>query len=178
MITKNAVRVFENKQIALSLYGKPVIAVPFNAIEKIERIKFDFNDDTRMENVDPITMSLNKNMFEFILKDDFLPIYTHHNYLRIFKDTSIAMDMSPDRRRSTSNMMSSSSPRKSTLNSRNDFDGSRLSSTMGRLSMGVNLHKKTGQELKDSPSKNSKIVMKYINTYQDVGPLVSPKSVT
>jgi len=144
MITKNAVRVFESKQVALSLYGKPGIAIPFSAVEKIERIKFDYNDDTRMENIDPKTMTLNKNMFEFILKDDFLPIYTNHNYLRMFKDSSIAMDISPDRKRSTSNMISSSSPRKSILNSRNDFDGSRLSSTMGRLSMGVNLHKKTG----------------------------------
>jgi hypothetical protein len=98
-----------------------------------------------MENIDPRTMILNKNMFEFLLKDDFLPIYTHHNYLRMFKDSSIAMDISPDRRRSTSNMLSSSSPRKSNLlNSRNDFGGSRMSNTFGRMSLGVDLHKKTG----------------------------------
>lgn len=48
-----------------------------------------------MENVDPKTMTLNKNMFEFILKDDFLPIYTHHNWeLELDKLSNIIKDIS------------------------------------------------------------------------------------
>lgn len=41
-------------------------------------------------------------MFEFILKDDFLPIYTHQQYSKMFKDTSMVMELSPDKRKSVS----------------------------------------------------------------------------
>ena len=34
----------------------------------------------------------------------------------------------------------------------------------------LDLHKKTGAELKESPSKAAKIVLRYINNYPDVGP--------
>jgi hypothetical protein len=37
-------------------------------------------------------------MFEFIIKDEFLPIYTHQQYNKIFKDTSISMELSPGKR--------------------------------------------------------------------------------
>jgi hypothetical protein len=77
VLTKNAVRVYENKTKALSTYGKPIIAIPLSAVEKVERIKFDYNDDTRMEGADERTSRLNKNLFELMLKDEFLPIYTH-----------------------------------------------------------------------------------------------------
>jgi hypothetical protein len=45
IITKNALRVYENKHKALAMYGKPIIAIPLSAVLKAERIKFDFNDD-------------------------------------------------------------------------------------------------------------------------------------
>jgi hypothetical protein len=41
-----------------------------------------------------------------------------------------------------------------------------------RASLFLDMHKKTGNELKSSPSKSSKIVMKYINNYPDVGPVI------
>lgn len=53
-----------------------------------------------MEAANPLTQTLNKNMFEFNLKEEFLPIYTHSQYSKMFKDTSMVMEMSPDRRRS------------------------------------------------------------------------------
>lgn len=49
VITKTALRVYESKQKSLQTYGKPIIAIPLSAVEKAERLKFDFNDDQRME---------------------------------------------------------------------------------------------------------------------------------
>jgi hypothetical protein len=80
VLTKTAVRVYETKQKALSTYGKPIIAIPLAAVRKVERIKFDLlRDDIRFEGVpeDDISITLTKNMFEFLIKDEFLPIYTH-----------------------------------------------------------------------------------------------------
>ena len=54
-----------------------------------------------MENADELTQKLNGNLFEFVLKDDFLPIYLHSQYSKIFCDSSKVMEISPDRRRST-----------------------------------------------------------------------------
>jgi hypothetical protein len=96
-------RVYETKQKALSTYGKPIIAIPLAAVRKAERIKFDLlRDDIRFENVpaEDISITLTKNMFEFLIKDEFLPIYTHQAYSKIFKDTSITMELSPDKRKS------------------------------------------------------------------------------
>lgn len=42
----------------------------------------------------------------------------------------------------------------------------------------LDLHKKTGVELRESPSKSAKIAMKYINGYADVGPIVASPQVT
>jgi hypothetical protein len=39
-----------------------------------------------------------------------------------------------------------------------------------RSSHVLDMHKKTGIELRQSPSKAAKIVMRYINCYADVGP--------
>ncbi len=58
--------------------------------------------------------------------------------------------------------------------------GSKISMTgpsQGRSAF-LDLHKKTGIELRDSPSKGSKIVMKYINNYHDVGPIVAQKPIS
>ena len=57
--------------------------------------------DTRLERVEQKIRDLNKNLFELILKDDFLPIYTHQSYSKVFKDTSIVMQASPEKRRSS-----------------------------------------------------------------------------
>lgn len=46
-------------------------------------------------------------MFELFLKDEFLPIYTHIQYARMFKDTSIAMEISPKRSVNKKSVMSS-----------------------------------------------------------------------
>jgi len=73
------------------------------AVNKVERIKFDIlHEDIRFEGVsqDDLAVTLTKNMFEFMLKDEFLPIYTHPQYTKIFKDTSILMELSPDKRKS------------------------------------------------------------------------------
>lgn len=79
VVTKNAVRIYENKKKALITYGKPIIAVPLAAISKVERIKFDLRDDGRMDEgiIDKKTTHLNTNMFELFLQDEFLPIYSH-----------------------------------------------------------------------------------------------------
>ena len=73
-------RVYENKQKALSTYGRPIITIPLAAVKKIERIKFDvMRDDLRFENLGPDdhNIVLSKNMFEIMVSDEFLPIYTH-----------------------------------------------------------------------------------------------------
>ena len=98
VVTRSAVRVYENKQKALSTYGKPLIAIPLNAVKRVDRIKFDMSDEVRMENASEQTLTLNKHMLEFLLKDEFLPIYTHQQYSKKFKDTSVAVSMSPDRK--------------------------------------------------------------------------------
>ena len=59
VITKSAVRVYENRQQSFSTYGKPMLAIPLKAVKKIERIKFDQSDDQRLENVDEKTKVLN-----------------------------------------------------------------------------------------------------------------------
>jgi len=61
IITKSAVRIYENKQKALSPYSKPLVALPLSAVSKIERIKFDMSDDSRMEAQDSQTNLLNKH---------------------------------------------------------------------------------------------------------------------
>ena len=80
VLTRSAVRIYENKQQALSTYGRPIVAIPLAAVKKVERIKFDIlREDIRFEGVpdDHIAVTLTKNMFEFLIKDEFLPIYTH-----------------------------------------------------------------------------------------------------
>jgi len=33
------------------------------------------------------------------LKDEFLPLYTHQAYSKVYKETSMTMEMSPDKKR-------------------------------------------------------------------------------
>ena len=42
----------------------------------------------------------------------------------------------------------------------------------------LDLHKKTGVELRESPSKAAKIMLRYINSYPDVGPIINHPPIT
>jgi len=57
-----------------------LLAIPLSAVKKIERTKFDvMREDVRFEAFDKndLPVRLTDNMFEFMVKDEFLPIYTH-----------------------------------------------------------------------------------------------------
>lgn len=93
----------------------------------------------------------------------------------------MTIEFSPDKRRSTmkrSTMGGLASPglnRESIVSSnKGGLGSSKMSigpSSGGRAAF-LDLHKKTGVELRESPSKGAKIVMKYINSYYDVGPQI------
>lgn len=129
-----------------------------------------------MEGASEIIKTLNKNMFEFNLKEDFLPIYTHSQYSKMFKDTSMVMEMSPDRRKSTAK--GQSPMRGGSTSSKMMQSTSQIGPSPGRLGQVLDLHKKTGVELRESPSKAAKIVMRYINNYADVGPIIAQPPIT
>jgi hypothetical protein len=67
----------------LSTYGKPLIAIPLAAVSKVQRTSFDTKEDFSIlvdqtpDKLDPKTTALHNNLIEIMLKDDFLPIYTH-----------------------------------------------------------------------------------------------------
>jgi hypothetical protein len=75
-----------------------MIALPLSAIRGISRIKFDSDDQRILEsqritvdNVDAgknpfIAKTLSKNLFELHLRDEFLPIYMHQLYGKLFKE--------------------------------------------------------------------------------------------
>jgi hypothetical protein len=88
----------------------------------------------------------------------------------MFRESAMTIELSPDKKKGFKN---SSSPMQ---------DGqSKMVGSVSRITTGqsparaaqvLDMHKKTGVELKESPSKNSKIAMKYINNYADVGPIL------
>jgi len=41
-----------------------------------------------------------------------------------------------------------------------------------RTSGTLDIHKKSGVEIRESPSKAAKIILRYINSYPDVGPII------
>lgn len=185
VITKSAVRIYENKQKAKSTYGKPIIAIPLSAVKRVERTKFDATHDIRFENQQQNlnqseVQQLLNNMFEFIIKDEFLPIYTHMQYTKIFKESSISMELSPDKRRSGIGKNSKMSPFRDSMQASTISKRSSAMTSPGGLKSShvLDMHKKTGIETRQSPSKAAKIVMKYINNYSDVGPIVAPKAIT
>jgi hypothetical protein len=45
VVTKTAIRVYENNEKALSTYGKPLLAIPLAAVKGIKRTSFDTKDD-------------------------------------------------------------------------------------------------------------------------------------
>lgn len=110
---------------------------------------------------------------EIILKDEFLPIYTHMQYSKVFKDSSIAYELSPDKKRASTSKKSGVSPMRSVGGTSSI---SQMGSSPKKTEKYLDMHKKTGVELKQSPSKSNKIMMKYINNYQDVGPLLPQKA--
>ncbi len=113
---------------------------------------------------------LNKNLFEVFMRDEFLPIYTHSSYLQMFKDNSLAMEKSSPNRKS--------SPKKSNGGSQKGSVGRKSQASPIKSSGGKNLDlNKKSIDSKESPSKNSKIAMKYINSYNDVGPVIAQPKV-
>lgn len=85
------------------------------------------------------------------------------------------MEMSPDKsRRSTkkSTIGGLASPNRVSTGS-HMMTGSRMSSSPSKGGQFLDMHKKTCVDLKESPSKSARIMMKYINSYPDVGPQVA-----
>ena len=77
VITKSSIRIFQDFAHSQSTYGKPILAIPLGAVNRVDRIKFDIRDDLRFEHANEQNLELTKYMFEFLIKDDFLPIYTN-----------------------------------------------------------------------------------------------------
>lgn len=95
------------------------------------------------------------------------------------------MEMSPDKRRASSIKKGGSSAAQGSpmRNSQLSIAGKGSVSTLGQsprktIGYSLDINKKTGQELRESPSKNSRIVMKYINSYADVGPILPQKALS
>lgn len=95
------------------------------------------------------------------------------SYSKMFKDTSVAYDLSP---RKSVGKKSGMSPGRSTYSSK--LSVSQIGPSPNRFQKALDMHKKTGVELRDSPSKAAKIVMRYINNYQDVGPIIQQPPIT
>ncbi len=55
---------------------------------------FDMSGDQRLEALPENLKKLPLNQLEILLKDEFLPIYTHDQYSKVFRDSSMAMDVS------------------------------------------------------------------------------------
>lgn len=53
------------------------MAIPIAAVKRVDRIRFDIRDDLRFDNTNDQTIELSKNLFELLINDDFLPIYTN-----------------------------------------------------------------------------------------------------
>ena len=148
VVTKSALRIYENKNASLGQYSKPLIAIPLSAVNYAARTRFDIRDDDRL-NVESLDQ-WNKNTFEIFVKDEFLPIYLHQNYMSCFKDQSMAMERTPGR----------SSDRKSVGAS--PLRGSTVSGQSQRLKNKLDMQRRTTTEQKSSPSKAARITLKYI----------------
>lgn len=97
IITKNAVRIYENRAAKESEHSRPMIALPLSAIRGISRIKFDSDDQRILEshriavdNVDQknstLSRDLSKNLIELHIRDEFLPVYMHSLYSKLFSE--------------------------------------------------------------------------------------------
>lgn len=93
----------------------------------------------------------------------------------------MVMEMSPDKKRGSTvkKLGLNQSPAGQRSSQVSKASISQIGSSPRRqLGYSIDMHKKTGQELRESPSKNSRIVMKYINNYPDVGPIVPQKAIS
>lgn len=176
VITKTAIRVYENADKAVISPQKPLMAIPLAAVRKIHRVKFDSKDDERLHQ-DKNVKETSENMFEFFIKDEFLPILTHMEYTKAFKDQSVVMEKSPAKRSSNADVSKMSSPGRGSNVSRTSqflspLGASRLgSSTQGPKNPGsISMNSRGGHRVKESPSKAARITLQYINKYHDVGP--------
>lgn len=82
----------------------------------------------------------------------------------MFKETSMAFDMTPGKKK-----FSSKSPARESSTSRRSMQNS-IGLSPSRSSNILDMHRRTTNEQKESPSKAAKIVLRYINSYPDVGP--------
>jgi len=96
----------------------------------------------------------------------------------MFKDAALAMEISPTKKGTTTKSFSlgvtgspNKSPGKDSVMSKGSSQMTGILSP-GRASKILDIHKKTGVELRESPSKAAKIILRYINNYADVGPII------
>jgi hypothetical protein len=75
------------------------------------------------------------------------------------------VELSPDRRKSK--IMSPN--RESSISK---ISKSNISTNSPKKNLGLEMSKKAGFELRESPSKAAKIVLRYINSQPDVGPKI------
>lgn len=106
VVTKNSVRIYESKAAKETELARPMFALPLSAIRGISRIKFDSEDQRIMEshriavdNVEEkktnLSRTLSKNMFELHIRDEFLPIYMHSLYSKLFSENQTVVQLSP-----------------------------------------------------------------------------------
>ena len=182
IITKSAVRVYESADRAVTSPGKPLVAIPLSAVRKVHKVKFDAKDDERL--ADESVHKQAGNMFEFFVKDDFLPIYTHAEYSKAFKDQSVIMEKSPNKRNTMHDSSKLSSPGRGSNVSRSSAffspgGHSRLGASQMKGGAGsIQMSNRSTQHVKESPSKAAKITLQYINKYHDVGPKPKGLAVT
>ncbi|TNV79252.1 hypothetical protein FGO68_gene6991 [Halteria grandinella] len=244
VLTSNSLRIYEKESQAQSLYGKPIIAIPLSAIEKVGRVYIgDIKGDERItragspegmrekdikiedleistmqeENLrvtnkrqnyeKPVTITksrlLAKSLFEFKLKDEFLPIYTHSLYNKVLTDNSVMVELSPERSAKktrnafgqsillthgnqssvvfpgspfrTQKSIQSSIPRP---NNHSISDVAWGNSSILKTSMMFEAQRRNQEEVRDSPSKTGKIRLSYIANLPDVSPLPPAQKVT
>jgi len=183
VVTKTAIRLYADADKAVISPQKPIMAIPLAAVRKIHRVKFDSKDDERLQ--DKLNKETGENMFEFFVKDEFLPIFTHIEYTKAFKDQSVVMEKSPAKRSSMADMSKMSSPGRGSNVSRTSqflspLGSSRLgTSTLGSKNPGsISMNSRGGHRVKESPSKAARITLQYINKYHDVGPRKQGQVVT
>jgi hypothetical protein len=181
VVTKSAIRLYESADKSVSAHGKPLIAIPLAAVQKIEKIRFDAHDDERLKEESAVPSAA--NMIEFFIKDNFLPIYTHQQYSKAFKDQSLMMEKSPGKRSSMHDGSKMSSPGRGSNVSRSSAFISPGQSRLGQSQFkgsnaSITMSNRGGHQFKESPSKAAKITLQYINKYQDVGPKKKGQTVT
>ncbi len=70
VVTRNALRIYENEKQSLNSYSRPICAIPLSAISHVSRTQFPKGDDDRLTQEGYQKKA--SNMFELFLKDEFL----------------------------------------------------------------------------------------------------------